>query len=148
MGFRFLPSLAVLLFWGQAAAGPIDEVTVLTAQARHVFKVEVAATPEARRRGLMHRPRLASDAGMLFIFPNQERQNFWMKNTLISLDMLFLAGDGRIVYVHHNAQPHSLTPIAPEAEALAVLEINGGLSRRLGITVGDRVLHPSLRRPR
>jgi uncharacterized membrane protein (UPF0127 family) len=149
MGIRFLPPLAALLFWGQAvAAGPIDEVTIVTAQARHVFKVELAVTPEARRRGLMHRPRLASDAGMLFIFPRRERQSFWMKNTLIPLDMLFLAGDGRILYVHHNAQPHSLTPIAPEMEALAVLEINGGLGRRLGIAVGDRVLHPSLRRPR
>ena len=69
-----------------------------------------------------------------------------MKNTLIPLDMLFLVGDGRIVHIHHNAQPHSLYPIVPDAEAVAVLEINGGLSRRMGIAVGDRVLHPSLNR--
>jgi uncharacterized membrane protein (UPF0127 family) len=58
--------------------------------------------------------------------------------------MLFIAGDGRIVYVHHNAQPHSLMPIAPQDAAKAVLEINGGLSRRLGIAIGDRIFHPSL----
>ncbi len=146
MGFRFWLPLAALLFWTQAVAdGPIDEVTVVTAQARHVFKIELAATPRTRRLGLMHRRQLAPNAGMLFIFPNPGRLSFWMKNTLIPLDMLFLAEDGRIVNVHHNAQPHSLAPITSEAEALAVLEINGGLSRSLGIAAGDRVLHPSLR---
>ncbi len=138
-----------MLLWGQlvsaeAAAGSIDEVTIITAEARHQFHVELAATAEARRKGLMHRSVLAKDAGMLFIFPDSGRLGFWMKNTLIPLDMLFIASDGRIVHVHHNAQPHSLTPIAPQADARAVLEINGGLSRRLGISIGDRVLHPSL----
>ncbi len=141
--------LAAMLLCGQlvaagAVAGPVDEITIVTAQARHQFHVELAATTEARRTGLMHRRSLARDAGMLFIFPNSSRHTFWMKNTLIPLDMLFIAGDGHIVYVHHNAQPHSLTPIGPEEDATAVLEINGGLSRRLGITIGDRILHPSL----
>ena len=128
----------------EAAAGSIHKVTVITAQARHQFHVELAATAEAKRKGLMYRRDLADDAGMLFIFPAGGRLGFWMKNTLIPLDMLFIAGDGRIVYVHHNAQPHSLTPITPNEDAMAVLEINGGLSRRLGIAAGDRVLHPSL----
>ena len=145
----FRPLLAAILLWGQllaagAAAGPIDAVTIVTAQARHQFHVELAATTEARRKGLMHRPVLAKDAGMLFIFPDSRRHGFWMKNTLVPLDLLFIAGDGRIVYVHHNAQPHSLMPIAPQDAAKAVLEINGGLSRRLGIAIGDRVFHPSL----
>lgn len=137
--------LAAALSWGNAsAAGPIDEVTIITPQARHHFHIELAATPEARRKGLMFRQSLAVDAGMLFIFPGRGRHSFWMKNTLIPLDMLFIAGDGRIVDVHHNAQPHSLTSIIPIADAVAVLEINGGLSRRLGISPGDRVSHPSL----
>ena len=143
------PLLATMLLWGQllaaeAAAGPNDEVTIVTAQARHQFHVELAVTMESRRKGLMLRPVLARDAGMLFIFPDSRRQGFWMKNTLVPLDMLFIAGDGHIVYVHHNAQPHSLTSIAPQDAAKAVLEINGGLSRRLGIAIGDRILHPSL----
>ena len=129
-----------------AAAGSINEVTVVTAQARHHFQVELAATPETRRTGLMHRRRLAQDAGMLFIFSRSSRQSFWMKNTLIPLDMLFLAGDGRIMHLHHNARPHSLTPISSNVDVTAVLEINGGLSRRLKIKVGDRVLPPSLTR--
>jgi hypothetical protein len=141
--------LSALLLCGKpvavaAAGGSIDKVTIITAQTRHQFQIELAATAEARSRGLMQRPTLANDAGMLFIFPYSGRHGFWMKNTLIPLDMLFVAGDGRIVYVHHNAQPHSLTPITPSANARAVLEINGGLSRRLGIAVGDQVLHPSL----
>ncbi|MDA1098453.1 MAG: DUF192 domain-containing protein [Proteobacteria bacterium] len=139
---------AVLLCAAPAAAAtaiaPINNVTVITAQARPQFHVELAATDDARRKGLMHRRVLAKDAGMLFIFPISGRHGFWMKDTLIPLDMLFIAGDGRIVYVHHNAQPHSLTPITPNKDARAVLEINGGLSRRLGIAVGDQVLHPSL----
>ena len=139
---------AVLLSGNPALAGTtapsINEVTVVTAQAQHKFRVELAATEGTRRTGLMHRRALANEAGMLFIFPNSARHSFWMKNTLIPLDMLFIASDGRIVYVHHMAQPHSLTPIAPPQDARAILEINGGLSRRLGIAAGDQVLHPRL----
>ncbi len=131
---------------GPAAAGSIDEVTIVTAQGRHHFQVELAATEASRRKGLMHRRQLAVDAGMLFIFPRSGLQSFWMKNTLIPLDMLFLAGDGRIMHLHHNAQPHSLAPISSNVDVTAVLEINGGLSRRLEIKVGDQVLHPSLTR--
>jgi hypothetical protein len=140
-------ALAVILplFAMPAYAGAINEVTVVTAKARHHFTIELAATPSSRRTGLMHRQTMAVDAGMLFIFPGPERLSFWMRNTLIPLDMLFLAGNGRIVHMHHRAVPHSLTPIVTPVDATAVLEINGGLSRRLGIQVGDRVLHPSLR---
>ncbi len=149
MGFRFWLPLAALLFWLQTAvAGSINEVTVITANGQHQFKVELAVTEEARRTGLMHRRHLSSDAGMLFIFPQKGPMSFWMKNTLIPLDMLFLAGDGRIVHLHENAQPHDLTPISSAEEGVAVLEINGGLSRRLGIRTGDRVVHPSLNRLR
>ncbi len=138
----------VLLCGRPVAAGTvarsIDQLTVITAQGQRQFHVELAATEEARRKGLMYRQDLANDAGMLFIFPDSGRHGFWMRNTLIPLDMLFIAGDGRIVYVHHNAQPQSLTSIRPGKDARAVLEINGGLSRRLGIAIGDQVLHPSL----
>jgi hypothetical protein len=148
MRLRLWLPLAALLYCGHVgalatAAASLNEVTIVTAQGRHAFTVELAATPDTRRQGLMHRRELAQDAGMLFIFERRGPRSFWMKNTLIALDMLFLVGDGRIVYIHHNAQPHSLTAISPAA-AVAVLEINGGLSRRLGIKVGDQVLHPSL----
>lgn len=149
MRLRLWLPLAALLYCGHVgalatAAASLNEVTIVTAQGRHAFTVELAATPDSRRQGLMHRRELAQDAGMLFIFERRGPRSFWMKNTLIALDMLFLVGDGRIVYIHHNAQPHSLTAISPAAAAVAVLEINGGLSRRLGIKVGDQVLHPSL----
>jgi hypothetical protein len=149
LGKLFCLVAALWSLWAMpATAGPVDEVTVVTAQARHRFQVELAVTPEARAEGLMHRRSLAADAGMLFIFPESARQSFWMKNTLIPLDMLFIAGDGRIMHLHHNAQPHSLAPIGSKVDVTAVLEINGGLARRLGIHVGDLILHPSLQRRR
>lgn len=149
LGKLIWPLLMALSLWAvPVSAGPIDQVTVVTAQARHVFRIDLAVTPAARAKGLMHRRTLAADAGMLFIFPESARQSFWMKNTLIPLDMLFIAGDGRIMHLYHNAQPHSLTPIGSKVDVPAVLEIKGGLARRLGINVGDLILHPSLQRRR
>lgn len=138
----------VALYPVPVPAGSINQVTVVSGQARHSFRIELAVTPEARQKGLMHRRQMPANAGMLFIFPEPARHGFWMKNTLIPLDMLFATADGRIVHVHHNAQPHSLASIMPDVASVAVLEINGGLSRRLGIGVGDRILHPSLAKTR
>ena len=143
--FIFLPVVAYL-FWFQAAAdGLMDKATIVTAEGKHVFTVELAVTSKARQQGLMHRREMPRNVGMLFIFPRLGLQSFWMKDTLITLDILFLDTKGRVVHVHHNAQPRSLIPIAPKVAAHAVLEINGGLSRELGIRLGDFVHHPSLR---
>lgn len=135
---------SLILYVNGAAAGPLDKVVVKTIAKNYEFYVELAENEKTRQNGLMYRRALGDRNGMLFIFPYSAKYNFWMKNTFISLDLLFIAKGGRIVYVHHNAQPQSLASIVPEEKALAVLEINGGLSRRLGIGVGDVVIHKKL----
>ncbi len=106
------------------------------------FTVELASTPEERARGLMFRKALAPDAGMLFDFKELGPVAMWMKDTLIPLDMLFIARDGRIVRIAERTVPLSLTPIPSGDPVLAVLEVNSGTTARLGIKPGDRAIHP------
>lgn len=106
------------------------------------FEVELADSPEARRIGLMHRTELAEDAGMLFDFDQEQPIAMWMKNTPLSLDMVFIGTGGRIQRIATNTEPLSLTRIASGRPARAVLEVPAGTSKRLGISVGDHVLHP------
>jgi uncharacterized membrane protein (UPF0127 family) len=87
----------------------------------------------------MFREQLDTDAGMLFVFDPPRRVGFWMKNTLIPLDMLFADRTGRIVAIVERAEPHSLEPMGPEVAVAFVLEINGGLAEQLGIAVGDEM---------
>ena len=115
------------------------EVSIVGEHGTHSFRVEVADTPEAHARGLMHRTDLPADAGMLFVFDRAAEVSFWMRDTLISLDMLFIAADGRINRIHHDARPHDETQIASRGRVTHVLEINGGLAASLGIARGDRV---------
>jgi uncharacterized membrane protein (UPF0127 family) len=107
----------------------------------HRFTVELAATPEERARGLMFRRTLAPDSGMLFDFGRAEPVAMWMKNTLIPLDMLFIAGDGAVVNIAQRTVPGSLTPIPAARPVRFVLELPGGTSSRLGIKPGDKVQH-------
>jgi len=106
------------------------------------FKVELALTPDVQAKGLMHRTQLDNDAGMLFYFGEEREQAFWMKNTLIPLDIIFVKQTGRIHHIHPNAIPRDLTRIPSMGTVAAVLEINGGLSRELGIQPGDMIKHP------
>jgi len=108
---------------------------------RHSFEVEIAATPQAAKTGLMFREQMDPDRGMLFVFAREGVARFWMKNTLIPLDMLFIAADGEIKTIHENAVPMSLEGISSEAPVLGVLEINGGRAQELGIMRGDKVVH-------
>jgi uncharacterized membrane protein (UPF0127 family) len=101
--------------------------------------LEVAATPQARARGLMYRSSLADGHGMLFVFDEVADHHFWMKNTLIPLDMLFIADDGRIVGIHASATPLSTAPIAAGRPSRMVLEVPGGYAARHGIAPGDQV---------
>ena len=110
------------------------------------FRVELARTPAEQARGLMHRTSMPEWAGMLFIYPRPQTASFWMRNTLIPLDMIFIAPDGRVAHVHENAIPLDETPIHGGSGILAVLEINGGLSARLGIAPGAVVRHPAFGR--
>ena len=106
------------------------------------FYVELATTPKQRAQGLMFRRELAENEGMLFVWDDSYRRAFWMKNTFIPLDMLFLHHDGHIHHIHHNAKPQDLTRVSSELPSMAVMEIPGGLSDRIGIKEGDQVLHP------
>ncbi len=109
------------------------------------FTVEIADTDASRAQGLMHRERLARSAGMLFIFERPDTRSFWMRNTLIPLDMLFIDPVGRVVHIHHEAIPLDETPIpSRSSDVLMVLEINGGLARALGIGTGSEIRHPRL----
>lgn len=108
------------------------------------FSVEVVDTPETRAQGLMFRESLPRSAGMLFIYEAPTTASFWMRNTLIPLDMLFVGPDGAVRHIHHNARPRDETPIPGGDNVLMVLEINGGVSRLFGIETGSELRHPRL----
>ena len=108
------------------------------------FTVELALTPQEQARGLMFREELAPSRGMLFIYDRAQPVAFWMRNTLIPLDMIFVGEDGTVIKVHAEAVPGDETPIPSDGPARAVLEIPGGLAARLGIDAGDEMRSPIL----
>lgn len=122
---------------------PRSQAEVATpAGKRHVFAIEVATSPDQLTQGLMFRRTLAADAGMLFDFGEDKPVTMWMRNTLIPLDMLFIAADGRVVGIKERAVPGSLDIISAPEPVRGVLELNGGTAQRLGLATGDRVIHP------
>jgi uncharacterized membrane protein (UPF0127 family) len=121
---------------------PTSELTIVSATGPHRFKIEVAETPDQMTQGLMFRTSLAADAGMLFDYKKPTTATMWMRNTSISLDMLFVDEQGRIIDIHERAVPQSLDIITAAAPVRAVIELNGGTAARLGIAPGDRVVHP------
>ena len=108
------------------------------------FTVEVADDPRERSEGLMHRESMATSAGMLFVYDKPQYVSFWMRNTLIPLDMLFMDTTGTVRHIHENAVPLDETAIPGGDDIQYVLEINGGLSSSLGIMVGSELRHPSI----
>ena len=106
--------------------------------------VEVADTPDTQARGLMFRNHLDPDHGMVFLFDTEKDHSFWMKNTPIRLDMVFISRDGRIVGIHPNAEPFSLKPIGVGAPSRVVLEVNGGFAAAHGLAVGDHVTYRNI----
>ncbi len=118
---------------------PVAKITVDTSSGPKTFVVELADDTASQERGLMYRRVMAPDAGMLFDFHNDEKLSFWMKNTVLPLDMLFIRSDGTISTIEPNAIPFSTTPIPSAEPVRAVLEINGGRAHDLGIRAGDRV---------
>jgi uncharacterized membrane protein (UPF0127 family) len=131
---------------GAAAGGnvvfPTDRIVVVTADgARHDFEVELATTPQQRQQGLMFRESLAEDAGMLFLFDREAPHSFWMKDTIVSLDILFLDKTGRVVAIAARAEPLSTEQIPSGVPAAGVLEVVAGTSERLGIDLDARVEH-------
>ncbi len=104
------------------------------------FRVEIALTPAAQQKGLMFREQMDEDYGMLFVFPGKEADRaFWMKNTLIPLDMVFIRKDGVIHHIHENAIPKDLTSVPSNGPVMAVLELNGGTAAKMGLKPGDVV---------
>lgn len=144
---------AVVAFFACTAVARADEIrferselVVASANASHRFRVELAVTSAQRTQGLQHRPFLAENAGMLFVFDEPGPVGMWMLNTLIPLDMIFIAADGRIANIAERTKPKSLETVGSAGPAVGVLEVLGGTAARLGIRPGDRVIHPLLER--
>ncbi|MBW4022116.1 MAG: DUF192 domain-containing protein [Proteobacteria bacterium] len=108
----------------------------------HLFHVELATTPQEQETGLMFRTSVPADGGMLFVFPTVQPEPFWMKNTLVPLDMVFINPDGTIRAIAENTVPESLAAVDSGGPVLAVLELQGGLTAKENISVGDRVVAP------
>ncbi len=121
-----------------------DQVEVRGAGGVARFSVEVADDNPERALGLMNRERMASSAGMLFVFETPRNATFWMKDTLIPLDMIFADAAGVVTAVHANAVPLDRTPINGGPGVTFVLEINGGLAGRMGIAPGSVIRHPAV----
>ena len=138
--------LGFLLAVGVARAGGQSTLEIVSKTGVHVFAVEMATTEEQREKGLMFRKSLPEGQGMLFDFHQEQPVSFWMKNTYIPLDMIFIRADGRILRIVENAEPLSERMIMSGGQVLAVLEVIGGTARKLGIATGDRVAHPIFKR--
>lgn len=124
------------------AQDTLNRLVIETENAEHVFFVEIAATDADIERGLMDRTDLPEDAGMLFDFNGLQVAEMWMKNTPLSLDMLFITSDGTVLAIAHNTAPQSERRIGAGAPVRAVLEVNSGTAKRLGIAPGSTVKHP------
>jgi uncharacterized membrane protein (UPF0127 family) len=138
--FSCAPALAKCPEEGQPV-GRLEPLDIVTAKGRVHFKVEVVDTPQGREKGLMCRTAMPADHGMLFDFKTVAPQAFWMKNTILPLDMLFIAADGRIVSIARNAVPFDETAIPSGAPVKGVLEIDGGVADKDGLEPGDTVAH-------
>ncbi len=125
---------------------PVSDLVIQTAGGARKFKVELADTDQSRSIGMMFRTQMAPDAGMLFDFFTEQPASFWMRNTLIPLDMIFIKADGTILNIHQRAIPHDETGINSAGPVRAVLEVNGGTAARLGIKPGDKVEHAIFKR--
>lgn len=149
VGLRFWRALAALLVVAAlstpAVAAGLDRLQIVTASGIHEFQVEIANDDASRERGLMFRRFMPADRGMLFEFEQDAPVSFWMKNTYIPLDMIFISRVGVIEHVVANAEPLSEGVIPSGSSCRAVLELNGGTAAAIGLKVGDTVRHPFFR---
>ncbi len=137
---RLLASFGLLLVVAACANQP--NAILKTAGGDFTFEIELADTLKTRADGLMFRNELASNAGMLFDFQEEREVSFWMRNTFIPLDMIFIAADGTVMSIHANARPQDETSIPSGFPVRFVLEIPGGRSAEIGLRVGDKMVHP------
>ena len=117
----------------------IVPLTIVSANGRHAFRVEVARSGDEQAKGLMFRTAMGANEGMIFPMEPARQASFWMKNTVIPLDLVFIGPDRRIESIGANAVPYSLSPIGSRGSVSAVLELNGGRAAQLGLATGDRV---------
>ncbi|HEX9707100.1 MAG TPA: DUF192 domain-containing protein [Steroidobacteraceae bacterium] len=122
-----------------------SEVAVSTRAGTYRFRVWIAADDESREKGLMRVRELPSDRGMLFLFDRPQPVAFWMKDTYLSLDLVFIGPDGDVVNVAGHARPLSLDPIESDGAVIAVLEVLAGTAEKIGLQSGDRIALPTLR---
>jgi len=148
--FRFRATAAVLalvalfsLLTVPAVALPRSELLVQTGSSQFRFEVEIADDATERAEGLMFRQTMADNAGMLFLYPAPQRVQFWMKNTPMSLDIVFVRADGTIARIAEHTTPFSEDMIPSGEEVVAVLEVKAGMMHQLGVRVGDRLKHPT-----
>ncbi len=136
-----LPAAAARAQTGPQLRLPEEPLVIVTRDGtRHAFRVEMALTPEQQTVGLMFREHLGPEEGMLFDWGTPRESAMWMRNTLIPLDMVFIAADGRIHRIAGRTVPHSLATVESRGPVRATLELAGGTAERLGLRVGDRVL--------
>jgi uncharacterized protein len=135
-------ALAVLGSASRLSAVDLQPLEIVSKTGVHTFAVEMALTPEEQAKGLMFRRELPEGQGMLFDFQREQPATFWMKNTYVSLDMIFIRADGRILRIAENTVPLSETLVPSGGPVRAVLEVVAGTAAKLGIAPGDRVAHP------
>jgi uncharacterized membrane protein (UPF0127 family) len=123
-------------------AATLEPLEVASKDGVHIFAVELALTPEQQAQGLMYRKELPEGQGMLFDFKRDQEATFWMKNTYVPLDMIFIRADGRIHRIAANTVPLSEALVSSGGPVRAVLEVVAGTAKKLGIAPGDRVAHP------
>jgi uncharacterized membrane protein (UPF0127 family) len=140
--------LTLLLPLPGAIAAETATLVLNTDTGPHNFNIEIAKTPSEKILGLMYRRSLPADAGMLFLYDRPQPVNFWMRNTYIPLDMVFIGADGRVQRIESHTEPFSLAAISSDGEAEAVLELNAGTTDAIGLKVGDEVDYPALVEPR
>jgi len=129
----------------KAQSLPLTPLSIESDGKTHDFQVEVAATERERDTGLMHRAELGPDRGMLFIYRAPRVMKFWMRNTFVPLDMIFMRSDGTITMILSDVQPHDERPVGPDRPVSAQLELPAGTAARLGLRRGDVVRHAAFR---
>ncbi|SFH83823.1 DUF192 domain-containing protein [Bradyrhizobium sp. cf659] len=132
----------VVVAGGPVRAASFQPLEIVTKSGVQVFSVEVATTEQEKQTGLMYRKELADGKGMLFDFNPEQEVSMWMKHTYVSLDMIFIRADGRILRIAENTEPLSTKIISSQGPARAVLEVVAGTAQKYGIRPGDRVGHP------
>ena len=147
IGVRLWAALAFVVFLAasggvSAQGGGLDSLEIVTSTGRHAFQVEIADNDATREHELMDRRYMAADHGMLFEFDRDEPVAFWMRNTYIPLDMIFIAPSGVVTHIAANAEPLSERVIPSGGPSVAVLELDGGIAASIGLKVGDKVRHP------